>query len=51
MNTAAFLKSNGSIQKINDIYFCSDFQAPPADVPRLSLTKTVMAEGGRLRCR
>ena len=42
----AFLKSNGSIQKINDIYFCSDFSAPPADVPRLSLTKTVMAEGG-----
>jgi uncharacterized repeat protein (TIGR01451 family) len=42
----AFLKSNGSIQKINDIYFCSDFQAPPASLPRLSLTKTVMAEGG-----
>jgi uncharacterized repeat protein (TIGR01451 family) len=42
----AFLKSNGSIQKINDIYFCSDFLAPPADVPRLSLTKTVMAKGG-----
>ena len=42
----AFLKNNGSIQKINDIYFCSDFSAPPADVPRLSLTKTVMAEGG-----
>jgi len=42
----AFLKSNNSIQKINDIYFCSDFSAPPADVPRLSLTKTVMAKGG-----
>ena len=42
----AFLKNNGNIQKINDIYFCSDFQAPPAALPRLSLTKTVMAEGG-----
>ena len=42
----AFLKTNGAIQKINGIYFCSDFLAPPADVPRLSLTKTVMAEGG-----
>jgi hypothetical protein len=42
----AFLKSNGSYQKLNDIYFCSDFDAPPADVPRLSLNKTVMAKGG-----
>jgi hypothetical protein len=42
----AFLKSNGSIQKIGAIYFCSDFQAPPPAVPRLSLSKTVMAEGG-----
>jgi hypothetical protein len=42
----AFLKSNGDIQKIAAVYFCSDFQAPPADVPRLSLKKTVMAQGG-----
>jgi hypothetical protein len=42
----AFLKSNGDIQKIANVYFCSDFQAPPADVPRLSLKKTVMAKGG-----
>jgi uncharacterized repeat protein (TIGR01451 family) len=42
----AFLKSNGSYQKINDIYFCADFSAPPPQLPRLSLKKTVMAQGG-----
>ena len=42
----AFLKSNGDIQKIAAVYFCSDFQAPLPDVPRLSLIKTVMAQGG-----
>jgi hypothetical protein len=42
----AFLKSNNQYAKISDIYFCSDFQAPPPAVPRLSVNKTVMAKGG-----
>ena len=36
-----FLKSNGSYQKINSISFCTDFDDPVADVPRLVVTKTV----------
>jgi len=42
----AFLKSNGSVQKMNDIYFCSDFIGPPAGVSRLVLTKTVTRASG-----
>ena len=42
----AFLKSNGSYQKVNDIYFCSDFTAPPPALSKLILSKTVMLEGG-----
>lgn len=41
-----FLKSNGSIQKMNDIYFCSDFIGPPPAVSRLVLTKTITKAGG-----
>jgi hypothetical protein len=40
----AFLKSNGSYQKVNDIFFCSDFVAPPPAYARLVLSKTVMPE-------
>lgn len=42
----AFLKSNGQYQKVNDIYFCSDFTAPPPALARLVLGKTVMRSGG-----
>jgi hypothetical protein len=42
----AFLKSNGAIQKMNDIYFCSDFIGPPATVSRLVLSKTVTRASG-----
>ena len=42
----AFRKTNNTYQKISKIYFCSDFQAPPPAVPRLSVNKTVMAKGG-----
>ncbi len=42
----AFLKSNGSYQKVNDIYFCSDFTAPPPALARFVLSKTVMRSGG-----
>lgn len=42
----AFEKSNGSYQKANDIYFCSDFTAPPPALAKLVLGKTVMLSGG-----
>lgn len=41
-----FQKSNGSYQKVNGLFFCSDFAAPPPSVPRLTLRKTVMLAGG-----
>jgi len=41
-----FLKSNGSYQKVNDIFFCSDFTAPPPALAKIVLSKTVMASGG-----
>lgn len=42
----AFEKNNGSYQKVNGIFFCSDFLAPPPSVPKLVLKKTVMLKGG-----
>lgn len=42
----AFLKSNGTYAKVNNIYFCSDFTAPPAALARIILSKTVMLKGG-----
>jgi len=42
----AFLKSNGTYQKVNDIYFCSDFTAPPPALAKIVLSKTVMLSGG-----
>lgn len=44
-----FLKSNGSYQKVNGIFFCSDFAAPPPSVPQLTLSKTVMLADGTCR--
>lgn len=41
-----FLKNNGSYQKVNGFFLCSDFSAPPPEVPRLVLQKTVMPAGG-----
>ena len=41
-----FLKNNGSIQKMNDIYFCSDFIGPPPSISRLVLSKTVTRADG-----
>jgi len=41
-----FLKSNGTYQKVNDIYFCSDFTAPPPALAHFVLSKTVMRAGG-----
>lgn len=41
-----FLKSNGNIQKMNNIYFCTDFIGPVPAVSRLVLTKTVTTESG-----
>ena len=42
----AFLKSNGSIQKMNDIFFCSDFIGPVPDVSRLVVSKTITTAEG-----
>ena len=42
----AFLKSNGTYQKVNDIFFCSDFTAPPPALAKIVLSKTVMLSGG-----
>jgi len=42
----AFQKSNGSYQKVNDIFVCSDFTAPPPALAVLVLGKTVMPAGG-----
>jgi len=39
-----FRKTNGGNQKINALFFCSDFTQPPPDVPRLIVTKTVTTE-------
>jgi hypothetical protein len=41
-----FLKSNNTYQKVNGLFFCSDFFAPPPSVPQLTLSKTVMLAGG-----
>ena len=41
-----FLKSNNTYQKVNGLFFCSDFAAPPPSVPQLTLSKTVMLAGG-----
>lgn len=41
-----FLKSNGGIQKINGISFCSDFIGPVQEISRLVLTKTITTESG-----
>jgi hypothetical protein len=41
-----FLKSNGTIQKINGISFCSDFIGPVQEISRLVLTKTITTESG-----
>lgn len=43
---AAFLKSNGSAQKVNDLFFCSDFTGPPPENARVLINKTVMISGG-----
>ncbi len=42
----AFQKSNGSFQKAGNIFFCSDFTAPPPALARIILSKTVMLKGG-----
>ena len=42
----AFEKNNGTYQKVNGIFFCSDFVAPPPSMPKLVLKKTVMLKGG-----
>ena len=42
----AFLKSNGTYQKVNDLFFCSDFTAPPPALATIVLSKTVMPSGG-----
>ena len=36
-----FRKANGSNQKVNAMFFCSDFTQPLPDVPRLIVDKTV----------
>jgi hypothetical protein len=41
-----FQKTNGSYQKVNDIFFCSDFIAPPPAEALVIMSKTVMPEGG-----
>jgi hypothetical protein len=42
----AFLKTNGTYAKVNNIYFCSDFTAPPPALAKIVLSKTVMLKGG-----
>jgi hypothetical protein len=39
-------KQAGSYQKVNNIYFCSDFGAPPLELAKMVLSKTVMLAGG-----
>jgi len=41
-----FLKTNNTVQKMNGIFFCSDFIGPVPAVSRLVLTKTVTTGSG-----
>lgn len=42
----AFQKSETRYQKVNGIFFCSDFTAPPPALALFVLSKTVMVSGG-----
>jgi len=41
-----FQKSNGNYQRVSDIFFCSDFTAPPPALALVVMSKTVMPSEG-----